>query len=217
MKRFLQFAAVAAAFVVISGAAQAQFRTSGPALAGVWNPVIGSGGVYEVTPKNGKPATMEMAVVGKELVDGKEGYWFETSFKLPNGKGGTVSKVLFVREGNEIIFKRMIMQMPGRPPMDMSAMVASMMHPQDADIRSTSDDLGPAIVTTPAGTFACEHYKTKDGKSEMWIKAKAGPYGLVKSVSDTGTMILTRVITDAKDKITGTPRPMQMGMPQRRP
>ncbi len=30
-------------------------------------------------------------------------------------------------------------------------------------------------------------------------------------------MILTHVITDAKDKITGTPQPMQMGMPQRRP
>lgn len=215
MKRFICFATIVAGVVIGSGVAQAQFKMGGPALGGVWNPEVGAGGVYEVTTTNGKKATMEMAVVGKESVDGKEGYWFETSMKMPNGKEGEVSKVLFVRDGNEITIKRMIMQMPGQPPMDMSTMIH--LQPQPADARSAADDLGPATVTTPAGTFACEHYKAKDGKSEMWIKAKTGPYGLIKSVSDTGTMMLIRVETDAKDKITGTPRPMGMGMPPHRP
>jgi len=215
MKRFLQVAIVFAAVVAVNGAAHAQFKMGGPTLGGVWNPEVGAGGVYEVTTAQGKKTTMEIAVVGKELVDGKEGYWFETSMNMPNGKGETVSKVLFVRDGNEITIKRMVMQMPGRPPMDMSSMIH--LPPQPVDARSTADDLGPATVTTPAGTFACEHYKSKDGKSEMWIKTKTGPYGLVKSVSDTGTMTLIRVETDAKDKITGTPQPMGMGMPPHRP
>jgi len=210
MKRFFQVAIVFAAVVAVNGAAHAQFKMGGPTLGGVWNPEVGAGGVYEVTTTNGKKATMEMAVVGKESVDGKEGYWLETSMNMPNGKEGEVSKVLFVRDGNEITIKRMIMQMPGQPPMDMSTMIH--LQPQPADARSTADDLGPATVTTPAGTFACEHYKAK---SEMWIKAKTGPYGLIKSVSDTGTMTLIRVETDAKDKITGTPQPMGMGMPHR--
>jgi hypothetical protein len=40
-----------------------------------------------------------------------------------------------------------------------------------------------------------------------------GPWGLVKSENKDSTMVLTKVITDAKDHITGTPKkfdPMQM-------
>lgn len=216
MKRFLQIALAFFVFAVITGAAQAQFRMQGPSFAGVWNPEVGSGGVYEVQTKKGTTMTMEIAVVGKETVHGKQGYWMENDMKMPNGKGDMLSKTLIVRDGADIVFERMIMQMSGRPPMDMSAMIQRMMHSQPADIRTTATDLGPAVVTTPAGTFVCEHYKLKDGSGDYWIKAKTGPYGLVKSASTTGTMTLTRVVTDAKDKITGTPQvmnPMGMGRP----
>jgi hypothetical protein len=39
------------------------------------------------------------------------------------------------------------------------------------------------------------------------VAPKAGPYGLVKFQGKDSTMVLTKVITDAKDKITGTPQP----------
>ena len=42
---------------------------------------------------------------------------------------------------------------------------------------------------------------------------KSRPWGLVKSQDKDSTMVLTKVITDAKDHITGTPKkfdPMQM-------
>ncbi|MGH9724447.1 MAG: hypothetical protein ACRD41_05215 [Candidatus Acidiferrales bacterium] len=46
------------------------------------------------------------------------------------------------------------------------------------------------------------------------MNEKVRPYGLVKSQGKNSTVVLTRVITDAKDKITGTPvpfNPMMMG------
>jgi len=223
MKRFLQFAAIAAAVLLISGAAQAQFRMRAPSLSGVWNPEVGAGAFYETQEKDGTKRTMEMAIVGKESVGGKDGVWFEVSFTPPNGKGEMVMKSLFVQDGDMLTLEREVMQMPGRPPMEMPEMMLQQMKaaPQTADIRNTSDDLGSDTVTTPAGTFSCEHYKQKDGSGEFWIKKNIGPFGLVKGINKDGsTTVLTKAVTDAKDKITGTPQPfnpMGMGGPPQRP
>jgi hypothetical protein len=79
---------------------------------------------------------------------------------------------------------------------------------QPADIRAQSEDVGAESVTTPAGTFACEHYRAKDGSGDTWVAKGVPPYGLVKYKGRDTEMSLVRVITDAKDKITGTPQPM---------
>ena len=38
------------------------------------------------------------------------------------------------------------------------------------------------------------------------------PFGMVKSVSNGTTMVLTKVVSDAKDRITGTPVPFNPQM-----
>ena len=55
-----------------------------PAMRGIFNPVVGSGGQYEMTTEKGTKMVMEIAVVGKESVDGKEGYWFEMTMSTPH-------------------------------------------------------------------------------------------------------------------------------------
>ena len=57
--------------------------------------------------------------------------------------------------------------------------------------------------------FSCEHW-TKDGgeKGDVWISPKVSPLGVVKSVERAETMILAKVITNAKGHITGTPKKM---------
>jgi hypothetical protein len=102
----------------------------------------------------------------------------------------------------------MIMQMPNRPPMEMPAQMLQM-HDQkrSADVRNEAEDVGNESVTTPAGTFTTEHYRMKDGSGDVWVAKGAGPYGLVKFQGKDTTMLLTKVITDGKDKITGTPQP----------
>ena len=39
----------------------------------------------------------------------------------------------------------------------------------------------------------------------MWASSKVSPLGIVESVDSNETMVLTKVISDAKTHITGTP------------
>jgi len=78
------------------------------------------------------------------------------------------------------------------------------------DIRDKADDVGNESVTTPAGTFTAHHYRMKDGSGDFWLSEKVSPYGLIKGQGKDFTMVLTKVVTDAKDKITGTPVPFSV-------
>jgi hypothetical protein len=190
-----------------------------PQFRGIWNPVVGQGGAYEIQGKDGQKSNMEIVIVGKESVNGKDAYWFEMTMANPRMNGVMVMKSLMVTDGESVTVSRMIMQMPGGQAMEMPAQMVQMHHqPQPADIRKEAEDVGPETVTTPAGTFACEHYRLKDGSGDSWVSQKAATYGLVKFQGKDTTMVLTKVITDAKDKITGTPQPFNpMGMMQHPP
>ena len=208
MKIAARFGCLGVLFAILPGFATAQMGMhAGPAMRGIFNPVVGSGGQYEMTTEKGTKLEMEIAVVGKESVGGKDGYWFETTFSDPS-MGRMVHKTLTVVDGTDTVISRMIMQMGNRPPMEMpTSMMKSSAQKQSADIRERAEDVGSESITTPAGTFTAEHYKMKDGSGDAWVAAKAGPYGLVKFQGKDSTMVLTKVITDAKDKITGTPQP----------
>ena len=219
MNRTLRFAVTSAACLLLPMVASAQMfgRSQAPSWRGVWNPVVGAGGTYEVTKKDGTKTTMEMAIVGKESVDGKDGYWFEVT--IPGTELGTmIMKSLTVRNDQDMTSTRMIMQMGDRPPMEMPSRMTQNREKQPADIRQMAEEVGPESVTTPAGTFATTHYKMKDGSGDVWVADKAGPFGMVKFIGKDNSMVLVKVETDAKDKITGTPVPFNpMAMAGQRP
>jgi hypothetical protein len=194
--------------LALAASAQMGMHGSAPVMRGILNPVVGSGGQYEITTAKGDKMSMETVIVGKETVDGKDAYWFENTISSAQMGGDMISKALTVVNGQDTVVSRIIMQMPNRPPMEMPAQMVQM-HGQKrpTDIRGDAEDVGPEPVTTPAGTFATEHYRMKDGSGDVWLAAKAGPYGLVKFQGKDTTMLLTKVITDGKDKITGTPQP----------
>ena len=208
MKSAMRCCCVFVVAVMLPGFAGAQMGMhAGPAMRGIFNPVVGSGGQYEITTEKGTKMVMEIAVVGKESVNGKDGYWFEMTVANAS-MGEMTSKTLTVLDGQDTVVSRMIMQMGNRPPMEMpTQMFKANAQKQPADIRDRAEDVGSETVTTPAGTFATEHYKMKDGSGDAWVAPKAGPYGLVKFQGKDSTMVLTKVTTDAKDKITGTPQP----------
>lgn len=202
----------------LASVAAAQFglgRGGAPSFNGVFKPVVGRGAAYEIQDQDGKKSTIELAVVGKDSVGGVDGYWMEMTMEGPEGQ--MVMKSLnIVQEGN-VVVSRMIMQLPGRSPMEFPEGLLkrrSTNHP--ADIRSAADDLGSETITVPAGTFKCEHYRSKDGSGDTWVAQDISPWGLVKFQGKNETMTLTKSITDAKDKITGTPvpfNPMMLGAP----
>lgn len=202
-------------FAAVAGA-QMGMRGGPPTLQGVFHPVIGGGAQYAIQSSSGQNMTMEIAVVGKESVEGKDAYWLEMTMGGTAGMpaGEMVIKRLTVIEGNDMTASRVIMQMPGRPPMEMPEQMTARYGTQHADIRKDADDLGSESVTTPAGTFICEHYRQKDKPGDAWISEKVAPFGLVKMQNGDSTVVLVKVISDAKDKITGTPQPFNPMMMQ---
>jgi hypothetical protein len=187
---------------------------------GIFTPTVGSGAQYESTAEDGSKTTIEFAVVGKDTASGKDAYWLEWS--TTSGKmGEMVMKMLIAPDSGSGAPTHMIMQMGGRNPMEMPAQMGRMGN-QPApklDIRSSSTDLGKESVTTPAGTFQCEHYRANDGSGDTWVSGQVPPFGMVKSQTKSSSMVLTKVITDARTKIVGTPVPfnpqmmMQQGAP----
>jgi hypothetical protein len=182
---------------------------------GVFNPVVGAGAEYEMQSGDQQKRTMEFAIVGKESVDGQDGYWLEfTMGGMPMGDM-VVKELAVVSQGN-MTMSKIIMQMSGRPPMEMPAQMNHGSQVNLADVRNKADDLGKESITTPAGTFSCDHYRMKDGSGDAWVNEKVHPFGLVKYQSKDSTTVLVKTLTDVKDKITGTPQPFNpmMMMPQ---
>jgi hypothetical protein len=190
-----------------------------PTLSGVWHPVVGSGAAYERTMTgDGDKTQMEITIVGKDDMAGKTGYWLEfamSNAKMPGGQ--MLMKELMTVSDEGVSSTRLILQPPGQQPMEMdltgSPMGKSMKQTIPSDIHDKSVVVGTESITTSAGTFSCEHVRQKDGSSDVWISDKVSPWSLVKYQDSKSTMILTKVITDAKDRITGTPTkfdPMQM-------
>jgi hypothetical protein len=207
----LGFLAAVGLLAALPAVSQVSMSMRPPEFRGIFNPVMGSGAAYEMTNNSGK-TELELTIVGKEEVNGKPGVWLEMGASLPQG-GEAYVKNLLVIEGKSATSSRVVIQMAGQGPVDVTAMFANQQVPPIAtDSRDAADHLGTEDVTTPAGTFNCEHYKAKDGAWETWISPKVTPWGMVKLVNSSDvTMVLTKVITGATDHIVGNPVPMNTG------
>lgn len=211
------FAVAATVVLALPLAAQMGMGSRMPTLSGVWHPVIGSGAAYDRTMTgNNEKMQFEITVVGKDDLAGKTGYWLEVAMTDPR-MGQMLMKQLMTVADDGVTASKMIMQMPGQQPMEMDMNMNPMgrgtKQSTAADIRDKAEVVGTETITVPAGTFSCQHVREKDGSSDVWISDKVSPWSLVKYQDGKSTMVLTKVITDAKDKITGTPTkfdPMQM-------
>jgi hypothetical protein len=208
--------AFAALFVLVALPAGAQMF-SGPQIPpGIFNPVVGAGAVYQVKDAGRPERTMEFAIVGKETVNGHDGYWIEFTM-TGTPAGDVVVKTLAVVSNGNMLTSKTIMQMPGRPPMVMpSQMQAAGGHVNFTDVRKKADIVGTESVTTPAGTFSCHHYHAKDGSDDAWVSESVRPFGLVKDKDKDSTTLLVKTLTGVTDKISGTPQPFNpmLMMPQ---
>ena len=189
-----------------------------PEMPGQFNPVVGSGGEYQIT-SNGRTVSWTYAVVGKEMVNGQDGYWLEMRTETPRGK--MVMKQLMVYQPGKVQIERMIMQAPGRPPMEMPVAMMSRMgggvHPPAASDHGQGELVGTESVTVPAGTFTAEHFRstTNGATADVWASTKVAPYALVKMTSADTTMVLVKVLDHETSQITGEPQKMNFpGMPQ---
>ena len=189
-----------------------------PRLLGEFKPVVGSGAQYQMTAKNG---TMSFAyvIVGQEDVEGSAGYWMEIRSENPGMPGEMVMKQLIVTGGDKPQIKRMIMQMPGRPPMEMPmGMLGMGQRGQGSGAGDTSpgEKVGSETITVPAGTFECDHYRKQEprGTVDVWISSKVPPYGMVKMSSAEMTAVLEKVLSYETSHIQGEPQKMNIPFPR---
>lgn len=220
MSRMKRAGILCAIWVGVSACAWAQFMGRGgphpPKMPGLFTPVVGSGAQYQMTAPEGN-SDFSYAVVGKEQVDGQEGYWLEirtTTSKMP---GETVMKQLVVMSGSHPEIKRMIMQPPGHPPMEMPEGMMQMMRQQtpsgqESGHGSPGQKIGEENVSVPAGTFACEHYRKQENGTTVnyWISSKVAPYGVVKMTTGNMTMVLEKVLSHETSHIHGEPQKMNI-------
>jgi hypothetical protein len=189
-----------------------------PHLLGEFKPAVGSGAKYQMTAKN---ATMSFAyvVVGQENVEGNTGYWMEIRSTGPSMPGETVMKELLVLGGDRPQIKRMIMQPPGRPPMEMPMGMMTGMGQRGAGSgggdTSPGEKVGTETITVPAGTFECDHYRKQEprGTVDVWVSSKISPYGTVKMSSGEMTMVLEKVLSNETSHIQGEPQKMNIPQP----
>ena len=199
-----------AAFLCASAATRAQMMGLNPFkkpnIADIFKPVVGNGALYETqrTDQVGAPKKpLEMTVVGKESFDGKEAYWLEFAHTDPRSGSLGYAKILMTKDDFQP--HRMIVQQPGQPAMElpMHGGMHEKMHRQKQDETEKWHLVGSESITVPAGTFSCQHWKKDEGVGDVWVNDKISPFGMVKSINSGETMVLVKVITDAKDHITG--------------
>jgi hypothetical protein len=203
----------------VAAGAAAQLGQSGPQTPKIptpFTPVVGSGAQYEVTTRDGK-MTFTYAVVGKEQVDGNDGYWLEIRSEGALLNGEMVIKELTLRVGTHPEIKRMIMQPPEHPPMEipkgmMGMMKQHMAQNGNAQKNGMGEKIGTESITVPAGTFECDHFRRQEnGKPvDYWISSKVPPYSLVKMSGPDTSMVLEKVLSGETTHIKGEPQKMQM-------
>ena len=207
MKRTALLLLAAVLCTTLASHTSAQFGFSPikrPNIANIFHPVVGQGAAYETTDKDGKKSHMEMYVVDKEMVGSEQGYWMEVGHSADASGNLRYGKMLVTPA--DFKFHKMVFVMPGQAqPMEMDMDAAKEHHSEMEKEVEKWHSVGTETITVPAGTFSCEHWTSDDGKGDVWASTKVGPMGLVKSVEKGRTMVLAKLITDAKTKITGTP------------
>lgn len=148
-------------FLSVGVGVRAQTATrSAPGLMGLWKPVVGAGASYEVR-KPGQPAQpFEFAVVGRDAVQGKDAVWVEFTISAEQ-IGVVIVKELVAFDAVKMRMRTLkaVIELPGHPPMALPDDMMQSGRPFEfKDVRAGSIDLGIQSVSTPAGTFSCEHY-----------------------------------------------------------
>jgi len=190
----------------VSSSVSAQTRKdwlNAPLIVDIFQPVVGNGGLYQTQSEQNKARnqTKEMTVVGKETFEGKEAYWIEIGHTDEKNGAMSYGKILITKD--DLIWRRIISQQSGQQPTEID------LHPE-ARKKSNQElenwrKVGSESITVPAGTFVCDHW-TKGKGYDIWVNPKISPFSTVKEVDLNSTTVLVKVITDATDHITGTPK-----------
>jgi hypothetical protein len=210
----MRISLVAALFLGLAALAQAQMGGNwftNPAILDLINPVVGKGAQYQTTmaAQENIPAMIhDVTVVGKETVDGREGFWLEIGTQ--GGKNAGYVKFLMSFAKNDFQLHRMITQAPGRQATEIVWSHDTTENSEKTFEKSMGkwQNAGTELITVPAGVFSCKHWHLAEADpnsmdTDIWTSDKVTPFGIVKAVGAKRTMVLLKLISDAQDHLTG--------------
>src|SRR5271156_4311255 len=117
LARLVLAALAVAAFTPALVAQRGMFQA--PELQGMWNPVAGAGGSYETQSKSGEKSHMDIFLLGKDTLGGKDAYWIEIAIPNPKSPDSSfVIKSLYSFDGTSLETSKVIMQIGGAAPPD---------------------------------------------------------------------------------------------------
>src|SRR5271166_2853907 len=140
-------------------------------------------------------------------VVGKEGFWVEFYSTDSTGKA-VVGKALITLA--DFQFQRMIIQPPGQQAMEMPMNMANAHRSKIEENANDWHSVGPDTITVPAGTFPCEHWHNDKTNGDIWTSDKITPFGMVKDTHNGTTQVLTKILDNATDRITGPVKQFDM-------
>ena len=131
---------------------------------------------------------LRQAVVGKERLRFKTGYWLETQI-IPEVGFPAVYKMLLTGPASDPKnVHRIIFQEGQRPPAEIEV--------RDVDpgvpTKNERKFLGKERISLAEGTIMAEHFKLSEDGTEIWINKDVRPMGIVKFRSPQGELTLLR-------------------------
>jgi len=184
---------------------------SRPAIMKVFHPVVGKGAQYQSNSTTGGINRMEeLALIGKDTVDGKDAYWMQMVNVDSNGKSVGGKALITVADFQ---VHRMIMDVPGQGLMEMPAnmMMMSAKNRQNMQERMNEwHSVGSETVTVRAGTFSCEHWRNDKEHEDLWTSDKIVPFGMVKQQGPNSVMLLVKTLDNVQDRYSGPAKKFDM-------
>lgn len=184
---------------------------SRPAIMKVFHPVVGKGAQYQSNSTTGGISRMEeLALLGKDTVDGKDAYWMQMVSTESNGKSEGGKALITV---DDLQVHRMIMEVPGQGLMEVPAnmMMMSAKNRQNMQDRMNEwHSVGSETVSVPAGTFSCEHWRNDKQHEDLWTSDKIVPFGMVKEQGPNSVMLLVKILDTVQDRYSGPAKKFDM-------
>ena len=183
------------------------------------NPTVGHYAELQFTNTTGESMLIRFAVVGSEMLNGREHYWIEVISAPPVIGDNVIVQMLVPHYPfDHRDLKAYIVKMPGAParkvPDDLLAQIGEQTQtgPSWRQLCGSTEDLGAERVTVEAGTFDTRHYRAGEHmEDEFWIADV--PFGMVKLIQSDSHMELVRHGSDARSSIKEKPLEMERPPP----
>jgi len=168
------------------------------------NPTVGTWACYNLTDVSGSQRfSLRLAIVGKEKVGNKTGYWLEVDV-IPRVGFRSVSKMLLTGPAKDPAnIHEMWMREGGKPAVEVP--LNDVVDEQADDASTTSKEPERELVGTEKikildGEVLAERYLLVEGdrKIEFWLNDKVKPMGIVRMTSPDGALFL-RTFGDGGD------------------